>query len=69
MYLVYIIDQIHHLLNEHKKLIFAYNSDQREYFKKITMWDHEKILKPAVEGQLKETIGGPLKLRTILWAP
>jgi hypothetical protein len=32
------------------------------------MWDHEKILKPAIEGQLKGTIGGPLKLRTILGA-
>jgi len=27
MYLVYIMGQIHHLLNEPKKLIFAYNSD------------------------------------------
>jgi len=30
MYVVY-IDHIHHLLNEHKKSIFAYNSDRREY--------------------------------------
>jgi len=28
MYLVYIIDQIYHLFNEPKKLIFAYNSDR-----------------------------------------
>jgi hypothetical protein len=32
MYLVYVIDQIHHLMNEPKKLIFAYNSDQREQY-------------------------------------
>jgi hypothetical protein len=31
MYLIYIIDQIHHLMNELKKLIFAYNGDLREY--------------------------------------
>jgi hypothetical protein len=31
MYLVNNIDQIHHLLNESKKLIFAYNSDRWEY--------------------------------------
>jgi hypothetical protein len=31
MYLVYVIDQIHHLMNEPKKLIFAYNYDQRKY--------------------------------------
>jgi hypothetical protein len=31
MYLVYIIDLIHHLMNEPKRLIFAYNSDRREY--------------------------------------
>jgi len=30
MYLVYIIYQIHHLLNEPNKLIFAYNSDRKE---------------------------------------
>ena len=27
LYLVYITDQIHHLTNESKKLIFAYNSE------------------------------------------
>jgi len=31
MYVVYIVDHIHHLLNEPKKSKFAYNSDQREY--------------------------------------
>ena len=31
MYVVYIIDHIHHLLNEPKKSKFAFNSDQREY--------------------------------------
>ena len=31
MYLVYIIDQIHHLFNEPKIFIFAYNNDQRKY--------------------------------------
>jgi len=30
MYVVY-IDHIHHLVNEPKKSIFVYNSDQREY--------------------------------------
>jgi hypothetical protein len=34
MYLVNNIDQIHHLMNEPKKLIFAYNSDWREYIHK-----------------------------------
>jgi len=33
------------------------------------MWDHAKILKLALKGRLKGTIGGPLKLRTILEAP
>jgi len=31
MYLVNNIDQIHHLMNESKKLIFTYNSDRKEY--------------------------------------
>jgi hypothetical protein len=31
MYLVNNTDQIHHLTNELKKLIFTYNSDRREY--------------------------------------
>jgi len=31
MYIVYIVDHIHHLLNEPKKSKFACNSDQREY--------------------------------------
>jgi len=31
MYVVYIKDHIHHLLNESKKLIIAYNSDQKMY--------------------------------------
>jgi len=30
MYVVYIVDHIHHLLNEPKKLKFVYNSDRRE---------------------------------------
>jgi hypothetical protein len=32
MYVVYIVDHIHHLLNEPKKSKFAYNSDRREYY-------------------------------------
>jgi len=31
MYVVYIKDYIHHLLNEYKMSIFVYNSDQRIY--------------------------------------
>jgi len=31
MYMVFIIDHIHHLMNESKLLIFAYNSDRRVY--------------------------------------
>jgi len=31
MYVVYIIDYIHYLLNEPKKWIFAYNCDRRVY--------------------------------------
>ena len=31
MYVVYIIGHMHHLLNEPKKLIFAYNCDRRMY--------------------------------------
>jgi len=33
MYMVFIIDHIHHLMNESKMLIFAYNRDQRVYVK------------------------------------
>jgi len=32
MYMNFIIEHIHHLMNEYKKLIFTYNSDQRVYF-------------------------------------
>jgi len=32
MYVVFIINHIHHLMNESKMLIFAYNSDRRVYF-------------------------------------
>jgi len=31
MYIVFIIDHIHHLMNESKMLVFAYNSDRRVY--------------------------------------
>jgi len=31
MYIIFIIDHIHHLINEYKILIFAYNSDRRVY--------------------------------------
>jgi hypothetical protein len=31
MYVVIIIDHIHHLINESKMLIFTYNSDRRVY--------------------------------------
>jgi len=34
---VYIKDHIHHLLNEFKMSIFAYNSDQRVYISNILM--------------------------------
>jgi len=30
--MVYNIDNMHHLLNEFKMLIFAYNNDQKMYF-------------------------------------
>jgi len=29
--MMYLVDQIHHLINESKILIFVYNSDRREY--------------------------------------
>jgi len=32
MYTVFIIDHIHHLMNEYKLLIFTYNSDRRHVF-------------------------------------
>jgi len=31
MHMVFIIDHIHHLMNESKMLNFAYNSDRRVY--------------------------------------
>jgi hypothetical protein len=31
MYMDFIIDHIHHLMNESKMFIFAYNSDRRVY--------------------------------------
>ena len=31
MYIIFIIDHIHHLMNKSKMLIFAYNSDRRMY--------------------------------------
>lgn len=31
MYLIDIIGQMHHLLNEPKKLVFTYNTDQKKY--------------------------------------
>jgi len=31
MYIVFIINRIHHLMNKFKILIFAYNSDQMMY--------------------------------------
>jgi len=36
MYLVNNIDQIHHLMNEPKKLIFVYNSDRMKYISLTT---------------------------------
>jgi len=33
MYVVIIIDHIHHLMNEPKMLFFAYNSDRRVYIR------------------------------------
>jgi hypothetical protein len=35
MYVVFIIDYIHHLMNEPRMLIFAYNSDRRVYLFKL----------------------------------
>jgi len=35
MYIIFIVDHIHHLINESKMLIFIYNSDRMVY-KKIT---------------------------------
>jgi len=35
MYVVFIMDHIHHLMNESKMMIFAYISEQRVYFVKI----------------------------------
>ena len=32
MYMIFIIDHIHHLMNESKILIFAYNNDRMVYF-------------------------------------
>jgi len=32
MYMIFITDHIHHLMNESKTLIFAYNSDRRVYY-------------------------------------
>jgi hypothetical protein len=32
MYLVNNMDQIHHIMNEPKKMIFAYISDRKEYY-------------------------------------
>jgi hypothetical protein len=52
MYLVYIIDQIRHLMNEPKKLIFAYNSDRREYIRPI-LWGHVSSLR-AVYSHIKK---------------
>jgi len=40
MYVVYIKDHMHHLLNECKKLNFAYNSDQRVYYKENSLKTH-----------------------------
>jgi len=31
MYVVFIVDHIHHLINESNMLIFAFNSDRRVY--------------------------------------
>jgi len=31
MYTIFIIDHIHHLMNEPKIVIFAYNNDRRVY--------------------------------------
>jgi len=31
MYIVFIIDHIHNLMNEYKTLIFTYNSDRKMY--------------------------------------
>jgi len=31
MYMIFIIDHIHYLMNESKMLTFAYNSDRRVY--------------------------------------
>jgi len=42
MYMVFIIDHIHHLINESKILIFAYNSVRRVYIPNISFQHLEK---------------------------
>jgi len=42
MYIVFIIDHIHYLINEYKMLIFAYNSDRRVYVTiTLTPWSYK----------------------------
>jgi len=45
MYIIFIIDHIHHLINESKILIFNYNSGRRMYYLSIkTRNEKEKLL-------------------------
>jgi len=41
--MIFIIDHIHHLMNESKMLIFAYNSDWRVYFLKCKHETSDKL--------------------------
>jgi len=45
MYVVFIVDHIHHLMNESKMLIFVYNSDRRVYWFYNTRksWNQSRI--------------------------
>ena len=56
MYLVFIIDRIHNLLNESKMYIFVYNSDQTVYKRCMScMHNNTKI---------HDNIYSPVKYRT-----
>jgi len=43
MYMTFIIDHIHHLINESKILIFAYNSNQVRYMLKLFPNDNTQL--------------------------
>jgi hypothetical protein len=55
MYVVNIVDHIHHLLNELKKSKFAYNNDQKEYVRIVQM--HVEL-----DNEFKEVVVTSIKL-------